>query len=267
MTDTTAERRRVAGRSRPGQTGTSRRGGTTTFLPREAGSGASARPGTRAVSGGGGQTGLAAQSVRGRPAVRPPARRPVSRPAMPRQTMPQQVRRTRAESAATTRRAGTRPRMPFVLLVLTLLGGGLICLLVINTTLGAASFRISQLQKTNANLSTQEQGLQEQVALEQAPAEIAKRAYQLGMRVQTTTRIVDLRTHQTYSLTGQAGVDVSLGAPPASASPAASATPATSASPASQGTPKPGSTPQQTVSPTPPQAAPSPNATTGGSTR
>ncbi len=36
------------------------------------------------------------------------------------------------------------PRMPFVLLVLVLLGGGLICLLVINTTLGATSFRISQ---------------------------------------------------------------------------------------------------------------------------
>ncbi len=32
--------------------------------------------------------------------------------------------------------------MPFVLLVLVLLGGGLICLLVINTTLGATSFRV-----------------------------------------------------------------------------------------------------------------------------
>jgi hypothetical protein len=119
------------------------------------------------------------------------------------------------------------PRMPFVLLVLALLGGGLICLLVINTTLGAASFRISQLQKAGATLSTQEQSLREQVATERAPAEIAKRAYQLGMRVQASTHIVDLRTHQTYVLPGQLGVDADLGA-----SPAAGVSPASAASPA-----------------------------------
>jgi hypothetical protein len=100
------------------------------------------------------------------------------------------------------------PRMPFVLLVLALLGGGLICLLVINTTLGATSFRITQLQTTGANLSTDEQSLQQQVNSEKAPAEIAKEAYQLGMRAQPNENILDLRTHRHYELPGQPGAIV-----------------------------------------------------------
>jgi hypothetical protein len=149
--------------------------------------------------------------------------------------------------------------MPFVLLVLVLLGGGLICLLVINTTLGAASFRISQLQKTGTSLSTQEQTLQEQVAEERAPAEIARLAYQLGMRVQATTHILDLRTHQTDVLAGQVGVDANLGARPAE-----SASPGASPSPASQTSPKPGGTPQPAGSVSP---APAGSPAAAGSTR
>src|SRR6202007_847501 len=87
------------------------------------------------------------------------------------------------------------PRIPFVLLVLTLLGGGLICLLVVNTTLGATSFRISQLQRDNANLSAQEQTLLRQVAKERAPQGIEERAYQLGMRAPASSYILALRTH------------------------------------------------------------------------
>ncbi len=98
--------------------------------------------------------------------------------------------------------------MPFVLLVLALLGGGLICLLVINTTLGATSFRITQLQTTGSNLSTEEQSLQQQVNSEEAPAEIAKEAHQLGMRAQPDENILDLRTHRYYRLPGQAGATV-----------------------------------------------------------
>lgn len=113
--------------------------------------------------------------------------------------------------------------MPFVLLVLALLGGGLICLLVINTTLGATSFRISRLQSTGAALATQAQNLQQQIAAEQSPAQIARRAYQLGMRVQVNGNILDLRTLRTYKLPGQPSATVSLGAA-ATLSPAATAT-------------------------------------------
>jgi hypothetical protein len=103
--------------------------------------------------------------------------------------------------------------MPFVLLVLVLLGGGLICLLVINTTLGATSFRISQLQSTNGTLATQEQALQQQIAAEKSPAQIAQQAYALGMRVQANGNILDLRTRRFYQLPTQPGATVPLGAP------------------------------------------------------
>ena len=95
--------------------------------------------------------------------------------------------------------------MPFVLLVLALLGGGLVCLLVINTTLGSTSFRISQLQTQNANLSLQQQSLQGQIQSEAGPAQIERKAYQLGMRAETSTSILDLRKHRFYRLAGGAG--------------------------------------------------------------
>jgi len=95
--------------------------------------------------------------------------------------------------------------MPFVLLVLALLGGGLVCLLVINTTLGSSSFRISQLQTENANLSLQQQSLQGQIQGEEGPAQIEAKAYKLGMRVEPATTILDLRTHRYYRLSGGAG--------------------------------------------------------------
>jgi hypothetical protein len=97
--------------------------------------------------------------------------------------------------------------MPFVLLVLALLGGGLVCLLVINTTLGSSSFRISQLQTENANLSLQQQSLQGQIQSEEGPAQIEAKAYKLGMRVEPATTILDLRTHRYYRLSGGAGSD------------------------------------------------------------
>jgi hypothetical protein len=145
--------------------------------------------------------------------------------------------------------------MPFVLLVLALLGGSLICLLVINTTLGAASFRISQLQKTGAGLATQLQGVRQRVAAEEAPAQIAQRAFQLGMRVQTNVSILDLRTHQIDLLDGQSGVGVELGASPSPSTTPASAKKAAAPakSPAASSTPTPtaSSTPTPTASTTP----------------
>jgi hypothetical protein len=124
------------------------------------------------------------------------------------------------------------PRMPFVLLVLVLLGGGLICLLVINTTLGATSFQISQLQNANATLATREQTLQQQIAAAKSPAEIARRAYALGMRSEVDGNILDLARHRFYQLPGQASTVTALGANSSTApSPAAIATAGTSAKP------------------------------------
>ncbi len=88
--------------------------------------------------------------------------------------------------------------MSFVLLILALLGGGLICLLVINTTLGATSFQITQLQSTNASLSEQDQVLQQAIANSEAPGQIARRAYALGMRWQSQLNYLNPVTGRIY---------------------------------------------------------------------
>ncbi len=100
-------------------------------------------------------------------------------------------------------------RTPFILLVLGLLGGGLICLLVINTTLAAGSFRISALQQGNAQASQRVEELQQQVATEESPASIEQRALRLGLRMQPVLNFLDLRTGRSYAMPATApGVSV-----------------------------------------------------------
>jgi cell division protein FtsB len=98
-----------------------------------------------------------------------------------------------ARQAVPARRLGGS-RTPFVLLILGLLGGGLVCLLVINTTLSAASYQINTLQQGNAQLSQQQQALQQQIATDEAPATIAKLAKKLGMVPEQRLSFVNART-------------------------------------------------------------------------
>lgn len=218
---------------------------TTTQRPRRRRPSRGSGPwGSAASPSGAASPRLAAVPAQGGPAVARPAPRAGAR--LPQRGVPGPRGLESPRVTAVAAPAGrVVPRVPFVLLVLALLGGSLICLLVINTTLGAASFRISQLQKTSARLSTQEQDLRQQVAAEKAPAAIAERAYALGMRAQSGTTILDLRSGQINRLPGQAGMGVQLGAPPASTAaqpkkPAAGQQPAAAASPSpSAGTPAP----------------------------
>jgi len=88
-----------------------------------------------------------------------------------------------------------------VLLVLALLGGGLVCLLVINTTLGATSFQIDHLQHAvNARL-LQAQQLQNQLARDESDAKIEQEACHLGMRPRQRLEFLDLRTQRFRSST------------------------------------------------------------------
>jgi hypothetical protein len=103
-------------------------------------------------------------------------------------------------------------RTPFILLLLGLLGGGLVCLLVINTTLAAASFQISDLQKGNVELAQQQQALQQQVASDESPATIEQRAYRMGMRPQSVLSFIDLKTGRRY--TGPAAATAGTGSVP-----------------------------------------------------
>ena len=84
--------------------------------------------------------------------------------------------------------------MPFILLLVGLLGGALVSLLVISTTLAQGAFRITNLQEQNANLARQEQTLTNQVAQAANPAVIASEARQLGMRQNPNLRFINLKT-------------------------------------------------------------------------
>jgi cell division protein FtsB len=100
---------------------------------------------------------------------------------------------------AAAARQRVRSRTPFVLLLIGLLGGGLVCLLLINTTLAQGSFQITAMQHKNADLAQQEQALQQQITQEQSPASIAERARQLGMRPTGRLRFIDLKTGRIFS--------------------------------------------------------------------
>lgn len=135
------------------------------------------------------------RSVQARPQRRQPAPPPRTRPARPaqpaRSAQPQGIRPAAGGQA--------RPRTPFVLLLIGLLAGGLVCLLMLNTTLAQGAFQITGMQQRNATLSQQVQGLQQQTAQEEAPASIAKRAQQLGMRPVGRLHFINLKTGRMHS--------------------------------------------------------------------
>jgi hypothetical protein len=84
--------------------------------------------------------------------------------------------------------------MPFILLLVGLLGGALVSLLVISTTLAQGSFRITNLQEQNAELARQAQSLTNQVAQAGNPSVIAKEARQLGMRPNPHLGFIDVKS-------------------------------------------------------------------------
>jgi hypothetical protein len=81
--------------------------------------------------------------------------------------------------------------MPFILLLVGLLGGALVSLLVISTTLDAGAYRINNLTQQNAAFTKDIQMLTNQVQTERNPATVYHEAYQLGMRRDTDMRFVD----------------------------------------------------------------------------
>ena len=74
-----------------------------------------------------------------------------------------------------------------------LLGGGLLCLLLINTILDAGSFQITKLQQDNISLAQRMQALQAQIAAEESPSLLARRARRLGMGEPALLHFLDLK--------------------------------------------------------------------------
>jgi len=113
----------------------------------------------------------------------------------PQRTSPRPVTAPRHTRPVTGARTVPRhPRAPFILLLVGLLGGALISLLVISTTLAEGSYRITSLQQQDTNLAKQEQLLTQQVAQASSPGQIAQEAEAFGMRPNPELQFIDLKT-------------------------------------------------------------------------
>jgi hypothetical protein len=75
----------------------------------------------------------------------------------------------------------TAPRVPFAALVLTVLGLGLVGLLVLNTSLQQGAFHARDLEARAERLTEKREALQLQVARLREPQRVAARAADLGM--------------------------------------------------------------------------------------
>ena len=130
------------------------------------------------------------------PRTRPPRAPRHTRPAKPPRARPSFKLRAKAAdwAAAAARPRPRHPRAPFLLLLVGLLGGALVSLLMISTTLAQGSYRISNLQQQNTNLARQEQLLSQQVAQAESPTQIAQEAEQFGMQQNPNLRFINLKT-------------------------------------------------------------------------
>lgn len=72
-------------------------------------------------------------------------------------------------------------KTPFVLLMVMLLSGGLITLLVLNSSLNEGSFELSRLKKQSTDLTDEQQALQREVNGYADPDALERRARELGM--------------------------------------------------------------------------------------
>jgi hypothetical protein len=76
---------------------------------------------------------------------------------------------------------GRAARTPFVLLIVVLLSGGLLTLLMLNSSLNEGSFELSKIKKQTTDLTDEEQALQREVSGYEDPSALERRARGLGM--------------------------------------------------------------------------------------
>ena len=190
---------------RPARPGRRPRPGWPSELPKSP-----VRPASPIRPPGPGRSGRPVRTSLAPPDMRPAAP-PELRPAGPHTTAPHTTMPgTATPPAAAVRRppappaghVGTIRRTPFVLLLLGLLGGGLVCLLVVNTTLAANSIEIQNLQQRNTAGAQRVQQLEQQVAQAQTATVIAKEARMLGLRPESKLIFIDLRSRKILTQPG-----------------------------------------------------------------
>lgn len=91
------------------------------------------------------------------------------------------ARSTRATLTAVPRRRTTVARTPFLVILLGVLGLGMVGLVMLQTTVQQQSFELRKLEAQAKALSYQEAQLQAEADRRSTPAEVARRARELGM--------------------------------------------------------------------------------------
>ena len=196
--------------------GPGRAAGAGPRVRRSPGRGPRGRPEPEARPAAGEGTGRIASPVRRAGRGRPAAGRAGPGQGRPADRVPPAAGSPAPPGAGARPAVGRAPaaiaRTPFIIFVTALLGGGLICLLVINTILATGSYQITSLQQAQTARAQQVQALEQQVAEESAPSVIAKRARQLGMVEPPLTKFLNLQ-HRPRS-TGQPATEPGVPAVP-----------------------------------------------------
>jgi outer membrane biosynthesis protein TonB len=131
---------------------------------------------------------------------------------------------------------GHAPRVPFAVLILALIGGGLCALLALNTATAASEVRQRNVDAATAALNDKEQQLSRDVAALQSPEQLAAEAARLGLIPADSPAF--LRINKDGSVTV-------LGSPAPASSPPPPTTPAPTPTP-TKTTPKPTTKPTTT---------------------
>ncbi|GAA0277265.1 septum formation initiator family protein [Streptomyces polychromogenes] len=136
-------------------------------------------------------------------------------------------------------------KMPFVLLVVALLAGGLISLLLLNSALNQGSFQLSRLKKETTALTDEQQALQRDVDAYSAPDALQRRARELGLVPGGSPVFLgpDGKTAGTPAVAEAPPPPSPTPTPAPPPAPAATQNPDGPAGPAASGTPQPTPTP------------------------
>lgn len=102
----------------------------------------------------------------------------------------------RARLTVVPRRRTKAPRMPFVALVSLVLLGGVVGLLLFNTSMQQASFAATALEQQASTLQAREQILRMELDVLRDPQHVAAQAQQMGMVVGQAPQFLDSRTGQ-----------------------------------------------------------------------
>ncbi len=100
----------------------------------------------------------------------------------------------RARLTVVPRRRTRAPRVPFVTLVSLLLLGGVVGLLLFNTSMQQASFAATALEDQATNLSAREQTLQMELERLRDPQRVAEAAKRQGLVIPSAPAFLDLKT-------------------------------------------------------------------------